>query len=352
MKAVRASIVAAQTVRFEEFDLPDMPSRSEVLVKTDRTIVSAGTELANYTGLDPDTRIPGRWCAYPWLPGYGGVGRVVAVGPDVHHLQPGDRVYGIFHHASYVLVDTASKLCVPVPEQLDSTTAVMSRMCGVAITGYRRTRGLALGDMVVMIGLGLVGNLAGQFFLRAGQRVVGLDMSERRRALAQQVGYHEVLDPSALSEDDLWARVQELNGGARPPVIVDAVGESKIVEQAVLRVANNGQVIMLGTPRAAYEADCTVMLKYAHFHGVEIIGALEWLIPLLKRQAGQGVSTELNSELIFKMLCDGALQVKPLCSHVLKPTELNAAYQGLLHQKDVYMGVVLDWENNPPPPVG
>src|SRR5437868_3055563 len=111
MKAVRASIVAEQTVQFETIELPDQPTGSQVLIKVDRTIVSAGTELANYIGLDPDTRIPGMWCAYPWRPGYGGIGRIVAVGPDVKHLTPGQRVYGIFNHASYALEDTANRLC-------------------------------------------------------------------------------------------------------------------------------------------------------------------------------------------------------------------------------------------------
>jgi len=351
MKAIRASIYAEQKVRYEEYEVPDKPTGTDALVKLDRTIISAGTELANYIGLDPDTRIPGRWCAYPWLPGYGGVGRVVAVGPDVKNIQVGQRVYGIFHHANYEIIDTANRVCVPVPEALDSTTAVMGRMCGVAITGYQRTRGLTLGDTIVIIGLGLVGNLGGQFYLNAGQRVIGIDMSEKRRTLARQVGFTEVLDPLSLSEDALWERVYELNGGARPPVIVDAVGDSKIVEQVVQRVANNGQVIMLGTPRAPYQTDGTIMLKYAHFHGVEIIGALEWLVPLLKKQS-PGITTERNAELIFQLLCDGKLQVKPLLSHVLPPAKLNDAYQGLLHQKDAYLGVVLDWENNPLPPVG
>ncbi len=347
MKAVRASIVAEQTVRFEEFDLPDEPQGTQVLVKIERTIVSAGTELANYTGLDPDTRVPGRWCAYPWRPGYGGIGRVQAIGPDVQGIAPGQRVYGIYNHASYALEDTAKRLCVPVPEGLDSTTAVMARMAGVAITGIRRARA-ALGDTVVMIGLGLVGNLAGQFFQRDGQRVIGIDLAAKRRALAERVGFYATLDPSELSEDELWARVNALNGGVNPPIVVDAVGDSRIVEQAVHHVANNGQVIMLGTPRAPYQGDVTVALKRAHFHCVEIIGALEWTIPLLKRQS-TGVTTEANAELILRMIGDGSLQVTPLISHVLPPAELNNAYQGLLHEKESYLGVILDWEHNPAP---
>jgi len=350
MQGIRASIVSEQKVIFENFDLPDQPAGSQVLIETERSVVSAGTELANYTGLDTDTRVPGAWCCYPWRPGYGGVGRVLAVGPDVKGITPDQRVYGIFLHATHQLFDTSWQLLVPVPEDLDSTTAALGRMCGVAITAYRRARGLAIGDTVVIIGLGLVGNIAGQFFRAAGQNVIGLDIAGHRRKLAEEVGFHHTLDPAGLSDDELGARLKALNGGAPPPVVVDAVGVSSLVEQGVNVVADNGQVIMLGTPRAAYETDATRMLKRAHFHGVEIIGALEWTIPLLKRQS-PGVSTEANTELIFKMLRDGSLQVKPLLSHVLPPARLNDAYQGLLHSKDTYLGVVLDWENNPAPPV-
>jgi threonine dehydrogenase-like Zn-dependent dehydrogenase len=91
-----------------------------------------------------------------------------------------------------------------------------------------------------------------------------------------------------------------------------------------------------------------VALKRAHFHGVDIVGALEWTIPLLKRQS-PGNTTERNAERILQMIEDGALQVAPLCSHVLPPADLPLAYQGLENQKGAYLGVVLDWENFPAP---
>jgi hypothetical protein len=87
----------------------------------------------------------------------------------------------------------------------------------------------------------------------------------------------------------------------------------------------------------------------AHRRGIEIKGALEWNVPLLRRQGPGVYSTEGNAELILQLLANDTLRVDSLCTHVLPPARLNDAYQGLLHEKETYMGVVLDWENHPAP---
>jgi 2-desacetyl-2-hydroxyethyl bacteriochlorophyllide A dehydrogenase len=349
MKAIRAVIIGEQELRWEEFRLPNKPKAAQVLVRIERTIISAGTELANYTGLDPDTRKKGSWCCYPWNPGYGGIGTVLAVGPDVDEedLEVGDRVYGIFHHGTHALVDTTKRLCVKVPKALDATTAAFVRMGNVAISAYRRST-VSLGDAVVIIGLGLVGNLAGQFYRAAGLRVIGMDLSAQRRKLALECGFHHAMDPGRLTAKTLATRIADLNNDKRPRVVVDAVGESRLIELALKLVAPGGHVVLLGTPRAPYETNATPMLDMCHRRQIDIRGALEWGVPLLKRRAS-GPSTESAAETILQMLVDGSLKVAPLLSHVLPPAELNDAYQGLLHRKNDYVGVVLDWENIPAP---
>ncbi len=347
---VRAVIVSEQELHFEEFALRSRPSGAELLVKVERTIVSAGTELANYTGLDPDTRRPNRWCTYPWNPGYGGIGRVLAAGDDVDEFTPGDRVYGRFQHANYQVLDTSEQYCVKVPELLDSTTAAFARMGNVAISAFQRAA-VNLDDTVAITGLGLVGNLAGQFFRIAGVRAIGLDPSERRRAIALETGFNAALDPTEHSEPQaLLDRIKELNGGAQPKVFVEAVGDSRLIELGIQLVAVNGQVILLGTPRAPYDTNCTPLLDMVHRRGISVVGALEWTIPLLKRQS-PGNTTESNAELILRLIESEQLNVGPLLSHTISPSELDSAYQGLLHRKDEYLGVVVDWENTSAPDV-
>lgn len=339
MQGTRARVIAERTMRLEPFDLPDAPGEGQVLVRTERTIVSAGTELANYTGLEPDTRRPGGWCYYPWTPGYGGLGRVLRVGPRVAGITEGDRVYGMLNHATHAVIDTRDSLCVKVPAELDPTLAVTARMACVSITALHRAT-LLPDDAVAVIGLGLVGNLAGQFFALQGHRTVGVDPAEHRRDLAVECGFAVALPADAPDLGDALAKAA---GGRPPRVVVEAVGRSDLVEQAVGLVAAWGQVILLGSPRAPYSTEVTPMLSDIHKRAIEVRGALEHIYPRFKRQSPT-ISVERNVEFIFACLRDGRLKVKDLITHVVRPQELDDAYRGLLDRKDEYLGVVVDWD--------
>lgn len=336
--SLRAVVPGERQVTFEEFSIPDALEPAQVLVRLERTVISAGTETANYTGLDAGVHQPGNWNTYPWRPGYGGVGIVLRRGGAVTSLSEGQRVYGIFHHASHEVVDTARELCVPVPPDLDSTAAVMARMGNVAITAQQRSHARPT-DGVAIVGLGTVGNLAGQFFRAAGHRAVGIDLAAGRREVALACGYEAVVDPAGMSTEQLRDALADALG-ALPKVLVDAVGDSRMVAQLVDLAPRNGEVILLGTPRAPVSGDITLAFNQVHAMGISMVGALEWNIPLL---GPDRLSTEGNARDILSLVASGALAVGPLVSHVIRPRELQDAYEGLLTRRDEYLGVVIDW---------
>src|ERR1051326_2095730 len=91
MRAVQALIVEPYRVEVREVNLP-APEANQILVQTEASTVSAGTELAVYTGTHQwlkDPRLPD-W-KFPFRPGYSAAGRIVAVGSDVQGWKPGDR---------------------------------------------------------------------------------------------------------------------------------------------------------------------------------------------------------------------------------------------------------------------
>src|SRR3954451_14902384 len=84
---------------------PPAPAGNQVLRATKVSAVSAGTELAVYTGTHQwlkDPSLP-EW-KFPFRPGYSAAGTVVAVGPDVTGWRPGDRVSYPGNHASHELL--------------------------------------------------------------------------------------------------------------------------------------------------------------------------------------------------------------------------------------------------------
>lgn len=346
----RAVIVTERRVEFERADFGS-PRGAQVLVEMERTIISAGTELAIYTGLDSNTRVPGQWATWPFRSGYGGVGRIIAAGPEAIY-SIGTRLFGIHNHASHAMPDTVKHLCVPVPDGLDSTRAALARMGSVALTAARRVQSIGtplLGARVLVIGLGLVGNLAGQLCRVAGARVVGLDPAAHRGETALSCGFIGALDASSENVGEAFA---DLAGGA-PDVVIEAVGDSRLVEQAIGLCKPGGSVVLLGSPRAPHQTEATAAWKDVHYKSLQVLGAFEYGIPMLRRpdhgHVGRDISVQDNANLVMSLLADGSLRTDGLVRAV-PPSELGRAYEGLLHRKDEFLGVVLDWQNNPLPP--
>jgi 2-desacetyl-2-hydroxyethyl bacteriochlorophyllide A dehydrogenase len=312
----------------------------ELLIESEMTFISAGTELANYTATDPSVYVKGSWCAYPWKSGYANVGRVLDAG-EAYRDYIGQRVYTNGQHASThrYETDVQFKLLARVPDKLPSAEAVAARMAMVAICGLDAAKPQFI-RTVVVIGLGMVGNLAAQLFRLTGARVIGVDPSETRRRMAKECGIDHVI---AGTEAEVAAQVKELTDGQMANVTVDAVGHSAICLQALRLTATSGELVVLGTPRVAFEGNMTEVFQAAHIRWITIRGALEWNIPT-EGALPFDYSQRKKLDAIFGWMADGRLNVKPLLTHVLKPEEIRTAYEGLLREKEKFVGVVLRWK--------
>src|SRR2546430_14738806 len=104
MRARQAVIREPFQVEIREIELPP-PAAKQILVETDVSAVSPGTELAVWTGTHQwlqDPKLPD-W-KFPFRSGYSAAGTVVAVGSKVPDLKPGDRVSYPGNHASAELL--------------------------------------------------------------------------------------------------------------------------------------------------------------------------------------------------------------------------------------------------------
>ena len=319
-----------------EFD-DSILSPNEILIDTEYTFISSGTELANYTGKEPKVFQKGTWCAFPWRSGYANVGVVRDVGSNVNRAAPGDRVFTYGRHASTIRY-SQDRLIAPVSVSIDPAVVAASRMAGVAMTSIIVSE-IGTNSRVIVFGLGLVGNLASQMFQIHGCRVIGVDPVKERRELAERCG---IVQTVGGNTEEVQAQIQDLTNGELGHITVDAVGHSSVVMQALRATTSHGQLVILGSPRVSVTGDLTELLSDTHLRWITIRGALEWCVPMYP-DIGNRVSQYSKQQTIFDWINRGQLDVESLISHRLKPEQIKQAYDGLLNEPDVYTGVVLDW---------
>lgn len=126
--------------------------------------------------------------------GYSLAGEVLAVGERVEGLKPGDRVAagggGYALHADVVVVP--QNLVVPVPADVPLDAAAFATIGAVSMHGFRLGR-TEVGEVVAVVGLGLIGLLAGAVAKAAGCRVVGIDLRPEALERALAMGFDEAV---------------------------------------------------------------------------------------------------------------------------------------------------------------
>lgn len=330
-------VTGKEQVVLQKGELGENPGPGELLVETECSFISSGTELANYTAKDPDVYLPGKWCSYPWRSGYANVGVVRAVGQGVTRARVGERVFTYGRHAS-AFHYPQDRLVVPVPERLDAMTAAASRMAGVAASAILLSE-IRENPWVVIFGLGLVGNLAAQLFRIRGCRVIGVDPVAARRDLAEECGVEWTMGGTSAEALD---GVRSLTGVGGAQISVDAVGHSGVLMDCLTITGTEGQVIALGTPRVPVAGDLTAAFNRIHRGRLTLRGAHEWFLPMYP-DIGNRTSQFSKQQMLLDWMDRGLLRVEPLISHRLPPERIKTAYDGLLHQSDVYTGVGLVW---------
>ena len=324
-----------------EVDLP-APAPNQILVQTEVSAISAGTELAVYTGTHQwlkDPNLPD-W-KFPFKPGYSATGTVVAVGSEVKDWKPGDRVSYPGNHASAELLTIGHERgrLWHLPPNLSFEKAAVACIARYGFGASIRA-GLTLGRSAAVLGLGIIGQFALRCLIAAGaQPVIGIDAVAMRRDAAKAAGADHVIDPSY---SDARTQLFYTLGQRGAEIVADATGVPDAIPLAMSLACDAGQVIVVGSPRG--KAKEVNFYDDLHRRYIEVSGAHGNMLfePAHTRLPGAWDIDKAQNWLLAA-LASGRLSLEGLITHRIQPEQLGEAYEGLLKKKDEYLGVVVKW---------
>src|SRR5260370_16109671 len=129
--------------------------------------------------------------------GYSAAGKVIEVGEGVTEFRPGDRVAcaGVGYASHAEVLSVPKNLCVRLPDVVSFDAAAFGTLGAISLQGVRLAE-LTLGESVVVIGLGLIGQLTVQLIKAHGCRGFGSDLEQNKLEVARKFGADDGCAPS------------------------------------------------------------------------------------------------------------------------------------------------------------
>jgi threonine dehydrogenase-like Zn-dependent dehydrogenase len=250
--------------------------------------------------------------------------RIVDVGPEVHNRRVGDVVVSLpiawdlggIHPIGYSntypggyaeQVVLNELLTFEVPDGLDPLRAALTEPMAVGLHAVNRSQ-ITKGEAAVVFGCGPVGLATiAVLALRGIEPIVAADFSPARRALAAQMGAHEVVDPRVEGAGDAWRRVD----GQKPAVLFEAVGVPGMIDEAMKAAPRNARILVVGV---CMETD-TIWPMRAIGRELSVIFSFGY--------------DPMEFAETLALLADGSLDVGPLVTGSVGVDGVPAAFQSL-----------------------
>src|SRR6185436_7911632 len=199
-------------------------------------------------------------------------GVVVDIGDETSGFRLGDRVAcaGVGYASHAEVLSVPMNLCVRLPEKVTFEAGAFGTVGAIALQGVRLAEP-TLGESVVVIGLGLIGQIAVQLLTANGCRVFGIDLDEQKIDLAKQLGGEAGCKP----DDDATQRVLAWSRGrgADAVLITAATSSDQPVELAGEISRPKGRVVVVGAvglnlPRKSYyDRELTFLISMSYGPG-------------------------------------------------------------------------------------
>ncbi len=354
MKQIIQSFKNGETV-LEEVPAPKV-KRGCLLIKTTRTLVSAGTERmlvefgrANMfqkalqqpervkqvlgkiktEGVKPTLTAVFNKLGQPLPLGYCNVGKVIAVGEGVNDFAIGDRVASNGQHAEFVCVP--KNLCAHIPDNVNDDEAAFTVIGSIGLQGIRLCDP-QLGETIVVVGLGLIGLITAELLVANGCRVIGIDLDAGKIAIAKKKG---IITINPKDGTDVVKSVMELTDGigADGVIITASAKTDELISDAAKMSRKRGRIILVGViglniSRADfYEKELTFQVSCSYGPGryddnYEKAG-IDYPLPFVRW------TEQRNFKAILQTISSGKLEVNSLITERVSLADYNKIYSNI-----------------------
>lgn len=331
MKAQRVVWPSRAKVDIETWMLPPLGD-DEVLVATECTLISPGTERAFLLGL------PNAQGRYPSRPGYSNIGTVIEVGKAVTDCKVGERVASTQGHTSHFIGSPNRLLKVPSAD-VPAEEAVFFNLGAIALQGVRKAK-IELGEAALVLGQGLIGLLSIQLSKLSGAMpLIAADLTDSRLEISTGMGADYTLNPE---DANFSKQLSDATKGDGPAVVIEATGHPDAVSTALDAAGWGARVILLASTRG--ETPNVNFYRDVHKKGLILYGAHNAIRP--RQESSPNFWTlEDDSLLLLSLIAQRRFNVAPLISHRILGEDALKAYQLLMEWNPGLLGVILQWNN-------
>ncbi|MBK9166042.1 MAG: zinc-binding alcohol dehydrogenase [Bryobacterales bacterium] len=315
----KAVLCGARDLRFVEEEAPG-PGPGEILVETEVTALSTGTDLANYEGRS--TELPGA-PGYPRQVGYSNVGVIRACGEEVGRWRTGQRVFALRPHQS-AYIAREDELLVEVPAGVAPEEASLAYLTQLGVAALRHA-GYEAGERVAVVGLGVIGLCTVAAAHAMGARVTALGNAESRCRLASELGAEDA-------------------GGREADLVVLTANPWEAFRLAVDQVRRGGRISILGFPGRAEAPPPFNPLDAAWFYGKQLTLIGAGFSPRSEAPS-QDIRFNLrrNMEMLFDYQRTGRLSLGRVITHRLPWSRMREAYELAVTRDKSMAAAVFDW---------
>lgn len=369
MKKLFQDVSNGNTI-IEELPRPQC-KKGHVLIKTSKSLISAGTERmlvdfgkANYfdkarqqpekvkmvldkvktDGIVQTMDAVKSKLDQPLPMGYSNVGIVEEVASDVTEFKIGDRVVSNGSHAEMVCVP--KNLVAKIPKNVADEDAAFTVVSSIALQGIRLINP-TIGENIVVMGLGLIGLISIQILKANGCKVLGMDFDQEKIEIAKNLGVDTVKLDNGVDSINI-AKSFSNNIGIDGVLITAATKSNDPVHNAAQMCRQKGRIVLVGVVgldlqrNDFYEKELSFSVSCSYGPGRYDksyeedgndypIGYVRW-------------TEKRNFESILYMIEKNTIDFNLLKTDIFKFTDAANAYKSLIDNSST-LGIILDYDS-------